>query len=162
MRTESDTSSVISSDTALVASLASIPDKIAQMLADADEKIARRRPSPEEWCVAEVVVHLGDVEPRYRARLECIVTEDAPQVPAIWPRSMPDPLPLLSEALANFRNERAKTVAFLSSLSPEAWERPAHHTTLGATTVRKQVQGLITHDEDHLNQIVQTIELADS
>jgi len=163
MRAESDASSVTSGNTTLVASLASMPNRITQMLADVladvDGDIARRRPSPEEWCVVEAVVHLSDVEPRYRARLERIVTEDAPQVPAIWPRSMPDPLPLLREALANFRNERAKTVAFLSALAPGAWERPAHHATLGATTVRKQVQGLIAHDEDHLTQIVQTMEL---
>jgi len=72
---------------------------------------------------------------------------------------MPDPLPLLPEALADFRDERARTVAFLSALAPEAWERPAHHATLGATTVRKQVQGLIAHDEDHLRQIVQAMQM---
>lgn len=159
MVTESDASNVTSGDTALIASLASMPERIARMLADVDEDIARRRPLPEEWCVVEVVVHLSDVEPRYRARLERIVTEDAPQVPAIWPRPMPDPLPLLREALKDFRDERAKTAARLSALSLQAWERPAHHATLGATTVRRQVQGLIAHDEDHLNQIVQTIEL---
>lgn len=159
---ENNASSVRSGDTALIGSLASTPDRIAQMLADVDNGFARRRPSPEEWCVVEVVVHLSDVEPRYRARLKRIASEDTPQVPAIWPRPMSDPLPLLPEALASFRDERAKTVAFLSALVPEAWERPAHHATLGATTMRKQMQGLVAHDEDHLNQIVQTMELVGS
>lgn len=156
---ESDTLNVTSGDTVLIAFLSSMPERIARMLADVDEDVARRRPLPEGWCVVEVVVHLSDVEPRYRARLERIVTEDAPRVPAIWPRSMPDSLPLLREALGNFRDERARTVARLSALAPQAWERPAHHVTLGTTTVRKQVQGLIAHDEEHLNQIVQTIDL---
>lgn len=150
-----DTSSVAFNDAALIALLASMPDKITQMLADVDESVARHCPSPEEWCIIGVVVHLGDVESRYRARLECIVAEDNPCVPAIWPRSMPDPLPLLREALADFRNERVKTVTFLSALTPQAWDRPAYHATLGATTLRKQVQGLVAHDEDHLNQIIQ-------
>jgi hypothetical protein len=156
MHKENDTTSVTPSDAGVIASLALIPDRIAQLLVGVDDDTARRRPLPEEWCVVEIVVHLSDVECRYRARLERIVTEDNPRVPAIWPRSMPDPLPLLREALADFHNERTKTVTFLSALTPQAWDRPAYHTTLGATTLRKQVQGLIAHDEDHLNQIVQT------
>ena len=159
MRRESDAPTVTSSDAALIASLASTPYRIAQMLADVSKDVARHRPLPEEWCVVEIVIHLSDVEPRYRTRLKRIVSEDAPQVPAIWPRPMPDLLPLLPEALANFRGERAKTVALLSALAPEAWERPAHHVTLGATTVRKQVQGLIAHDEDHLRQVAQTMQM---
>ncbi len=159
MCTESDASSVASSDATLIALLACMPGRIAQMLADVEEDIACHRPSPEEWCIVAVIVHLSDVEPRYRARLRHIASEDTPQVPAIWPRSMPDLFPLLGETLASFRDERAKTVAFLSALAPEAWERPAHHLTLAATTLRNQVQGLIAHDEDHLNQIVQTVEL---
>jgi hypothetical protein len=156
MRTESDASGVAFNDAALIALLASMPDKITQMLADVDESVARHCPSPEEWCIIGVVVHLSDVEFRYRARLERIVAEDNPRVPAIWPRSVPDPLPLLREALADFHNERVKTVTFLSALTPQAWDRPAYHTTLGTTTLRRQVRSLIAHDEDHLNQIVQT------
>lgn len=159
MGIENNASGAASGNTALIAPLASMPHRIAQTLADVGEDIARRRPWPEEWCAVEVVVHLSDVEYRYRARLKRIASEDNLQVPAIWPRSMPDPLPPLSEALANFRDERAKTVAFLSTLATEAWESPAHHATLGATTVCKQVQGLIAHDEDHLHQIVQTMKV---
>jgi hypothetical protein len=150
---ESDTSG----DAVLLASLASMPGRLAQMLTELDEEVARRCPLPEEWCVVEAVVHLADVEPRYRTRLERITAEDNLQVPAIWPRAMPDPLPSLPEALAHFGDERAKTVAFLSPLGIEAWERPAQHATLGATTLRKQVQGLIEHDENHLRQIVQAV-----
>ncbi len=148
-----------SGDVVLIISLASAPDRILREIAEIGEDTACRRPSPNEWCVIEVVVHLGDVEHRYRARLKRIASEDNLQVPAIWPRSMPEPLPALSEALASFGDERAETVAFLSALASKAWERPAQHATLGATTICKQVQGLIAHDENHLNQIMQTIEL---
>ena len=159
MCAKSDTSSVTSGDTALITALASVPDRIARMMAEVDEDTARRHPSPGEWCVVECVIHLSDVEPRDRARLERIASEDNPQVPAIWPRPMPDPLPLLREALADYRDERANTVEFLSTLAPSAWERPAVHATLGTTTLRRQVQGLLDHDEDHLYQITQTVKL---
>jgi len=78
MSTQRDAPGVTSSDAELITTLASIPDRIAQMIANVDENIAHRRLSSEEWCVVEVVVHLGDVERRYRARLKRIVTEDAP------------------------------------------------------------------------------------
>lgn len=80
-------------------------------------------------------------------------------MPATWPRSMLDPLPPLSETLANFRHERVKIAAFLSTLVHEVWQHPAYHATLGATTLRKQVQGLIAHDEDRMRQVVEIREL---
>lgn len=152
-----DVSGAVPDNSTLLA-LASGPTRLAQLLADLGEDAAHRRPSPEEWCVVEVVVHLGDVEPRYRARLERIASEDNPQVPAIWPRPMPDPLPPPDEALAYFRDERTRTVDFLSTLEAGAWDRRAHHATLGATTLLEQVRNLIEHDDNHLHQIVQAIE----
>ena len=70
---------------------------------------------------------------------------------------MPDPLPQLSSAVAVFEHERAMTVAFLETLALGAWQRGAHLATLGSSTLLKQVQGLIDHDEEHLKQILQTL-----
>ena len=148
-----------SDDAVVTAALASVPDRVTRMVAEIDEDTARRHPLPEEWCIIENITHLSDVEPRYRARLERIALEDNPQVPAIWPRSMPDPLPLLSGVLADFCDERARTMEFLSAIKSDEWERPAYHATLGATTLRMQVQGLLDHDEDHLRQIAQIVKL---
>ena len=141
----------------LINSLTIMPDRITQMLGDLDEEVAHHRPEQEEWCIVEILVHLGDVESRYRERLGRIVSEDSPHVPSIWPIQMPDPLPPFCDAFAIFQHERTKTINFLSNLAPNEWQREVHHATLGPSTLRKQVQGLIAHDEDHLNQIGLTL-----
>ena len=141
----------------LIDSLTIVPHRIKQILSNLDEDMAHRHPTQDEWCIIEILVHLGDVESRYRGRLECILSEDSPHVSSIWPNPMPDPLPSYSDALAIFRYERTKTIDFLSNLAPEKWQRTVYHATLGPSTLLKQVQGLIDHDEDHLNQIVQTL-----
>ena len=127
------------------------------MIGGFDGELHFRPPAPDEWCIVEIVGLLGDIESRYRGRFERIVSEDTPQVPAIWPSPMPDPLPQLSNVVAVFEHERAKTVAFLETLALGAWQRGANHATLGSITLLKQVQGLIDHDEEHLKQILQTL-----
>ncbi len=102
----------------MIDSLASMPRKIRQMVGDSDVEKACMLPGRDQWCLIEILVHLGDIEARYRSRLERILSENTPQVPAIWPSPMPDPLPRLHDVLAVFQHERAKTVAFLSSLAP--------------------------------------------
>ena len=141
----------------LINSLTIMPHRITQILGDLDEDMAHHRPEQDEWCIIEILVHLGDVESRYRGRLGRIVSEDSPHVPSIWPIQMPDPLPSFSDVFVIFQHERTKTINFLSNLAPDEWQRAVYHATLGPSTLLKQVQGLIAHDEDHLNQIVQTL-----
>ena len=141
----------------LIKSLTIMPHRITQTLDDLDEDMVYRRPEQNEWCIVEILIHLGDVESRYRGRLGRILSEDSPKVPSIWPSPIPDPLPSFPDAFAIFQHERTKTIDFLSNLEPEEWQREAYHATLGPSTMLKQVQGLITHDEDHLNQIIQAL-----
>jgi uncharacterized damage-inducible protein DinB len=142
--------------------LALAVQRLIQMLDGCDGEWLYRPPAPDEWCVAQTVWHLGDVEARYRQRLERIVTEDTPQVPAIWPGPAPEPLPRIRHAVTVFEQERSRTVAFLTSLKPDAWQRGVHHATLGLSTLQKQVQALIDHDEEHLEQILQTFRMREA
>jgi uncharacterized damage-inducible protein DinB len=144
--------------TDLIRSLSASPDKIMQLVEGLDNEIIHRHPALDEWNVAETVFHLRDIEPQYRARLKRIVVEDTPKVPAIWPSPIPDPLPSLIESMDSFRIERAITIDFLSALPPEAWERQAHHATLGTVNIHDQVKSLLEHDEDHFYQIVDILD----
>jgi hypothetical protein len=67
----------------------------------------------------------------------------------------PDSGQPLPAALSDFRAGRERLLAFLSGLAPEAWDRPAVHETLGATTLALQVQNIINHDLEHLVQLHQ-------
>jgi uncharacterized damage-inducible protein DinB len=108
------------------------------------------------WTLNDVLTHLIYVEGRYQERLRRMVEENNPTVPAILPEDTPLDATADTNALLNqFKEARAETVTFLMSLSPGQWQRPAVHETTGPTTLRFQVQILIEHDIEHMNQIVQ-------
>jgi hypothetical protein len=60
-----------------------------------------------------------------------------------------------------FAREREITVLFLSGLGHRDWLRICTHATYGVTKMRKQVEILIGHDNDHLAQIVDIREQMD-
>ena len=138
----------------IIDSLTSSVYRLTQLLDGFEGEFLYHSPAPDEWSIAQIVWHLGDVESRYRQRLERIVAEDTPQVPAVWPSPAPEPLPQVVNALAVFEQERGKTIAKLTRLTPDAWQRGVQHATLGSSTLKKQVQGLIDHDGEHLKQIL--------
>jgi DinB superfamily len=139
----------------LMEALAATPRDLARLLRPVGEATALARPAPDEWCVADVVAHLGTTEVRYQARLRLIVEQDNPRVPYIHPdASAHDLTRALPSLLEEFTARRAETLAFLSGLSQRDWGRPLIHETLGPSRLRDQVQALVDHDSAHLEQIV--------
>ena len=121
------------------------------------------RPAPAEWCLADVVAHLGYIEPRYLARLRRVVEQDNPFEPYLHPDASAHDLSRpLAELLDDFVRVRAATVAFLAGLAQRDWGRPLVHATIGPTRLRDQVQELVTHDNAHLEQIVALRERLDT
>lgn len=139
----------------LIEALAATPRDLARMLRPVGAEAAVARPAADEWCVADVVAHLGTTEVRYLARLRLIIEQDNPRVPYIHPdesaHDLARPLPSLLE---EFAARRAETLDFLESLSQRDWGRPLVHETLGPSRLRDQIQMLVDHDSAHLEQIV--------
>ena len=55
-----------------------------------------------------------------------------------------------AQALAEFADARAQTVALLAALSPDDFARPAQFEGLGPITVRGLMHLLCSHDQQHL------------
>ena len=139
----------------LMEALAATPRDLARMLRPVDAATALARPTPDDWCVADVVAHLGYIEPLYLARLRRIAEQDNPYEPYLHPDADAHDLTRpLSELFDEFAARRAETLAFLAGLGQRDWGRPLVHQTYGSSKLRDQVQGLVTHDNDHLEQIV--------
>ncbi len=118
--------------------------------------VAEQPAAPGEWSARETVTHLAASEPHFLARLQRITAEDNPFLPYFGPDvARPDSGQPLPAALSDFGAGRERLLAFLSGLPPEAWDRPAVHETLGATTLALQVQNIINHDLEHLVQLHQ-------
>ena len=140
----------------LIEALQSTPPDLARLLRPLDAAGARWRPVADEWCIADVVAHLGYCEAPYLARLRRVAEQDNPFEPALLPdESTHDLARSLADLLAAFVARRAATVAFLTSLDQRDWGRPLVHATIGPTKLRDQVQELVAHDNLHLEQIVE-------
>lgn len=55
--------------------------------------------------------------------------------------------------LARFAAERARTVAFIESLTAEQLSHAFHHPERGATNVNEHVAGMLGHDVYHIDQL---------
>lgn len=143
----------------LLQALAATPPDLRLMLGKVDGAAASHSPAPSQWSIRQLLEHLLDVEVRYLARLQRVVNEDKPFLPAIHPNAAAAPITPCPLLLVQFEAARAQTVTFLQDLPPGSWQRPALHETLGATKLRFLVQMLVDHDTEHLSQLIEIQQL---
>jgi uncharacterized damage-inducible protein DinB len=140
----------------LLQALASTVTDLTYILKGVEDQENTPGPTANSWTVPEVLAHFVYVENRYHERLQQVITEDNPTIPAILPDDTPLHLAAdTAETFSQFKEARTKTLTMLKSLSPGQWQRPAVHEQTGKTTLRFLVQILIEHDIEHLNQIVE-------
>jgi uncharacterized damage-inducible protein DinB len=140
----------------LLQALASTPNDLALMLKGVAGTVARQRPAPDQWAIADVVNHLIHVEGRYLERLRRVLEVERPSLPAILPdKTKHETQVTLSELIVRFEKERDGTLSLLKEIAPGGWQRTAVHETRGDVTLRVLVQFLVEHDITHLNQIVE-------
>lgn len=123
-----------------------------------------QHPLRDEWSLAQIVTHLLQSEiDTQRARIQTIMNH-----------SDPNSLPLLSDILGErtlqapvgvplpdlfgqFVAERLATIQFLRSLTDQDWERQAHHSAFGYTTLHEMAAFTAQHDRMHIQQFCQTL-----
>lgn len=130
------------------------------MLADVKDNHWYQRPDPEEWSITQILCHLLESERTIQLpRLKRILNENNPFI--VNPRPPGPDLPVCDEdglAVARrFVSARQETLAFLQTISPESWSRPARHSIFGLTTLLEMSHFTAQHDRLHLNQLCQTM-----
>ena len=135
----------------LLATLGETPGRLRALLAGVDPALLTRPAVDGGWSVAQNIAHMCAVESPYHARLVRLALEDNPRMAAIGSTTGEyDPETPASILADTFADLRARTVAFLQTLSPLAYSRPGVHAELGPGTLRSQVEALLRHDENHL------------
>jgi hypothetical protein len=149
--------------------LTAIPDEVAQSISGVDEAALRRKPSPGEWGVNEIMAHILEVELLFNRRVSAILAHTGPGLPSI---SSPIPPWKLHEGkgyedassediLAHLRATRAATLARISSLTPAQWAQRGSNVE-GTATVLDLGTWLANHDLGHLAQIQRLCERLDA
>ena len=105
---------------------------LGDLLARVSEEDSLVRPAEGKWCVREVAGHLVSEEVEdFRARLDVVLHRPADP----WPPLDPDARVreggfrerTLASLLAEFRAERAQSLAWLRSLPAPDWAKSKHH-----------------------------------
>lgn len=138
--------------------LARTPDLVAQVAAGLDGGTLRERPAPGEWSIKEVLAHLMELDGRlFLPRLRRMALEDTPRFeafdPKAWEAERDRREGRFEDDLAAFRGARAELLAFLTTVSAEAAERPGWSSHFGPLTLAQYATHAADHDLEHLGQM---------
>lgn len=117
----------------------------------------RKRPTPEQWAVVEILAHLADSELVCGWRLRAILGAPGTPIEAYdqnaWASAghytTRDP----KQCIEQFRAMRKANLALLNSLTQEQWGHHGMHAERGKETVEQIVSLIAGHDLNHLQQI---------
>jgi hypothetical protein len=134
------------------------PKQIAAAISGLSEHILHYKPSPEKWCVLEILGHLADVEIIYGYRLRQMLADTKPVIASLdqnaWARNLNylDSRP--SELVAFYGVARHHNLRLLRRLQPAQLLKSAFHPELQREiTVADLVEKMGGHGAAHLRQI---------
>jgi uncharacterized damage-inducible protein DinB len=130
---------------------------VAAIFRGASDDLVRRKPAPEKWSMLEILCHLRDVEQLFVERYAKIANHDRPQLRMINQDELAvrlrynedDPTAVLRE----FQALRAETVAVLSALAQQSWERVGLHPNRGEFSMAANAVMHVAHDANHLARL---------
>ena len=144
--------------------LRNTPSHIADSVAGAPAARFKARPSRDEWSASEVLAHLRACADVWGRCIDAILTEDAPTIRAVSPRTWIKDTDYQDQdfksSLAGFARQRTRLLSVLGSLPPSSWSRTA--TIVGAgkpltRTVLDYAQRMARHERPHVKQITRAI-----
>jgi hypothetical protein len=140
-------------------------DELAAALQGQPESILSRRPDPKNWAPKEIVCHLRDTEELFGSRFQQIMMMDeptliplSPDIPDRWAEERQYLRNEVQGALAAFRRRRGESLAVLTKLRPEHWQRAGIHPTRGRMTAEDFLTLMAWHDDNHFEQLKRALE----
>lgn len=141
----------------LLAELAAFPRTLERLLAEPGLDW-RWRPEPNQWSLTEVTCHLRDVEREvHLPRFEAVIAAENAFIAGVaaddWAKTRHYQEQDGRAALHDFLLARQNTVARLSELDDESWQRRGQHAFFGPTTLHELLNLVVGHDRAHGEQV---------
>src|SRR5262245_22232508 len=99
------------------------PKQIAAAVTGLSDKVLRYKPSPEKWCILEILGHLADIEVVYAYRLRQMIADKKPVIAPMdqddWARNLGYVDTTPAELVALYGLNRYANVKLLRRLTPE-------------------------------------------
>jgi hypothetical protein len=134
------------------------PKEIAAVVLGLPEKTLRYKPSPDKWCIWEILGHLADMEILYAYRLRQMLADEDPGIAPIdqdaWAKNLGYLESPISELVALYGLNRHANVRLLRRLKSADLLKSARHPELDyRVTVADYVRMMSKHGPNHLEQI---------
>jgi hypothetical protein len=134
------------------------PKEIAAAVLGLPDKLLRYKPSPDKWCIWEMLGHLADMEILYAYRIRQMLADKDPVIAPIdrdaWAKNLghlESPIPAL---VALYGLNRHANVRLLRRLKSVDLQKSARHPELDhRVTVADYVGMMSKHGPNHLEQI---------
>ena len=136
------------------------PKQIAAAVSGLPDKVLRYKPSPEKWCVLEVLGHLADIEIVYGYRLRQMLADTKPVIAPLdqdaWARNLGYMETPPAELVAFYGIARHHNLRMLRRAKAADFSKSAFHPELQReVTVEELVGTMGGHGASHLQQIEQ-------
>jgi len=133
------------------------PARLAKLLKGVSPTRARKRPGPDKWSIAEIVVHMADTEVVFGYLIRRIVGEPGTPIDGFdqdaWLAALHYDKREIRKSFAEYRAFREANLALLKSLTPEQWKICGMHKERGPETIETVVKMFAGHDLNHFQQI---------
>ncbi len=141
----------------ILSKLQETPKAVAAIFRTLSDDVVRRKPAPDKWSMLEILCHLRDVEQLFVERYGKIANHDRPQLRMIEQDALAARLRYNEDdpavALREFQALRAETVALLSALAQQSWERVGVHPKRGDYSIAAHAVMHVAHDANHLTRL---------
>src|ERR1700724_60072 len=134
------------------------PKHIATAVLGLAERTLRYKPSPDKWCILEILGHLADVEILYAYRIRQMLADKDPVIAPIdqdaWAKNLGYLESSPPELVALYGLNRHANVGLRRRRRAEDLQRSARHPELDhRVSVADYVQMMSKHGPNHLEQI---------
>lgn len=138
--------------------IASLPARLRQLLAGADETSLLRPYRPEGWNALQVVHHLADSHINSYTRFKLALTEESPTIKpyeeGLWVQQADATREAMPLSLALLEPLHARWVLLLSALEEKQWRRTFFHPGYQKTwTLFHAVSLYAWHGDHHLEHV---------
>jgi uncharacterized damage-inducible protein DinB len=134
------------------------PKQIAAAVSGLSDKTLRYKPSPDKWCIREILGHLADIEIVYAHRFRQMLADQKPVIAPMDQNAWAQNLGYLHspalELVALYGLNRHHTLQLLRRMKAGDLEKSAYHPELKHdVTLAEYVEKMATHGANHLEQI---------
>jgi len=134
------------------------PKQIAAAVLGLSDKALRYKPSPDKWCILEILGHLADIEIVYAYRMRQMLADKDPIIAPMdqdaWAAHLGYMESPPAELVALYGLNRHANVQLLRRLKVEDLSKSAFHPEIkAAVTVAEMVERMAGHGPNHLAQI---------